>query len=659
MFPKRLLLFWALAILIFGGAPHLFAKDSSQALNLQTLAIPKAEKRNFLCLGYRFETEHLRAPDGHLVTEEEYAQDTKQAFNYKRWIKSFLSKQKSSISPAQEESEMGGRLVNHNYRLDPETAHVLSPEYRALDIIEGECLFRRLFSARSSHLSRASIESAAAEIGYTQKICAQFPESCAQKKKLLEKKLNLFAAHDPGLKKLLQSDPNFQANLMGAYQKLRARFDGEQKPSSLINSALGKYSTNLEPLPAYNARENFINHSLQKQVIAKLSRNPEGRKVLKRLKVNGKIVLPPIFVLETRNSGAFYQWTPQGDRVVLNADYVFEGLPNKKKLISDFRAGNRYLAKHPEALKGYLEKYDNVLAHELTHAWQERKDHLSSLASANLLPGRDYIEEEKEAFLTEARYLSYAALKNPKKAMERPYFYGRVLPFLHNPRQFSDSIQDSYMSLYGSNVATFKTAEKIAREQKEIDKNLAALPPEASVLTASLSATDAQKITRWLKAKLSLASDSKKFAKESSLSRDYDRRIGKLIADSSGLIQKTTRKLGEWDTAQAFKARNLYIKIGYLTDAMRYGKKTAPEIDSLLKQKGLSRDQAANGMIHLAKNMALKSHGTESSSQAINLYNILNGVQYLRASSAGEISSQINWIWSCGAYGENCERLGK
>jgi hypothetical protein len=64
-------------------------------------------------------------------------------------------------------------------------------------------------------------------------------------------------------------------------------------------------------------------------------------------------------------------------------------------------------------------------------------------------------------------------------------------------------------------------------------------------------------------------------------------------------------------------------------------------------------------MIHLAKNMALKSHGAESSSQAINLYNILNGVQYLRASSAGEISSQINWIWSCGAYGENCERLEK
>jgi hypothetical protein len=659
VFPKRLFISWTLATLIFGGAPYLFAKDSSQPLNLQDTPISKKEKKNFLCLGYRFETEHLRAPDGRLVTKKEYAKDTTQAFNYKLWIKSFLSKQKPSMSPDQEESEIGRRLVSANCRLDPETAHVLSPRYQTLDTIEGECLFSSRFGARSNHPSKTSIESAAAEIGYTRKICAQFPESCSKQKELLEKKLNLFAAHDPGFKKFLQSDPHFQADILGSYQKLRARFDGEETPSSLINRALGKYSSGLKALPAYNAQENSLSRVLQKQVIAKLSQNPEGRKVLERLKVNGKITLPPIFVLETDNSGAFYQWTPQGDRVVLNADYVFEGLPNKKQLISDFRAGNRYLAKHPQALKGYLEKYDNILAHEFTHTWQQRKDHLQSLAYANLLPGRDYIEEEQEAFLTEARYLSYAALKNPKKAMEHPYFYGRVLPFVHNPRQFSDSVNDLYTSLYGSSVATFKTAEKIMREQRESDQNLSAPPPEAIILTAPLSAASAQKMVQWLKAKLSLAGDSKEFSKASVLGRDYDARIGRLISDSNDLIQKTTRKLEEWDTAQAFQARNLYIKIGYLTDAMRYGKNMAPEIASLLKKQGLSREQAANGMLHLAKNMALRNHGAASSAQALKIRNLIEGVQYLRASSSNEMSSQIDWTLSCGIYGENCERLKK
>jgi hypothetical protein len=177
---------WTLAIFIFSGAPHLLAADSTQPLNLQDTPAPEKEKGCFRYLGYHFGTEHLRAPDGHLVTEEEYAKDTKEAFDYKRWISLFIKKQKPPVSFDKEESKIRRRLVAANYRLDPETSHVLSLNNQTLSHVEGECLFRRLIGVGSDSASYASIESAAAGIADVQKICARDPKACAQQKELLK-----------------------------------------------------------------------------------------------------------------------------------------------------------------------------------------------------------------------------------------------------------------------------------------------------------------------------------------------------------------------------------------------------------------------------------------------------------------------------------------
>ncbi len=643
---------WTLAVFVFMGAPHLLAADSSQPLNLQGASIPETRKTNFLCLGYRFGTENLRAPDGHLVTEEEYAKDTKEAFDYKRWISLFIKKQKPPIPFEQEESKIRQRLIAANYRLDPETSQVLSLSNQTLSHVAGECLFRYLTSDSSDHVSPYSIESAAAGIADVQKICGQNPKACPQQKELLKKKLDFFAAKDPGFKKLLHSGPHSQADILHLFQESRSQFDGEQTISSLINRAFGKYSTTLKPLPAYDNGEGALNRALQGQVIMKLSRNPEGRKVLERLKVNGKIILPPIFVLEAqKNMGAFYQWTPQGDRVVLNAKYVFQGAPDKKKLISDFRAGNRYLLEHPEVLKGYLKKYDDILAHELTHTWQERRDHVSTLSHAHLLVHRDYIEEEQEAFLTQARYLSYAALKDPTKAMD-----SELTSFIRNPRQFSDSIKDRYLSGFGSSAATFKTAAEIAREHGKIDRNMAA-PPQATI---------SQKIVQWLKIKLNLAGDFKESNNVGALRREYASRIGNLIANSGDLIKRTRRKIGEWDMDQAHRERNPYIRIADLVDATQFGSRAAQrEIEFLIQTKRLDPAQTPKRMLFLAKNIALKKPGHLTTSQLFNLRKLLVGSMYLNSlSTRGKplppnASSQINRIWFCGTQGINCQRLKK
>jgi hypothetical protein len=640
---------------------NLFANDSSELFNPSKVSISDAEKSDLLCLGYRIETDRLFAPDGHTVRTKEYERLTKEPFDYKDWI---LSNLPPATSADEEETKIRQRLAHYGYRLDPETRQALSAEYKVLNNFEGQCWFKSLFGKNAKPLD-ASIDSAAAKILSARALCAKsgnHSQKCTDAVKALRKRLDLYIKFDPALKNLSDNDILKQEEISRRY------FDG-QNISALEKVASGKYDTTLKSIAIYNNTEQELSRRLQEETIKKLSQNPEGRKVLNRLKVNGKIHLPPIFVLKTFNSGALYGVNHQGERIILNADDVFpkaidqrtdldtkqkEAL--KKKLLSNFKLGERYLLDHPNTLKIYFKQHDNILAHELTHTWQERKDHQYSLAYAGLIPDRDYIEQEQEAFLTETRYLTYDFLKDPQDAMNHPDFNDRLPDFVHNLKQWIEGIKKRYLggeSGMPQKHATLQDAEEIVKAHINVDTKIA---EKASRWTVG---------SQWVQSHLVLKVDAKALDNVKRWRQEYAHRINKLIKDSTALREAVVKKGMDFNITQADRTQDLDHKLAFLGDALMLDDGAKLQVRATLKKAHLSPEQAVKRLLQLAKNMALQNPSRLSQNQDQNLQSNLSAIYGIAALSPSNTSdkyrallqSKVDNIWYCGMQAKNCQSL--
>lgn len=172
-------------------------------------------------------------------------------------------------------------------------------------------------------------------------------------------------------------------------------------------------------LPYYTALERSVGEKLQSSARSEIGRDPFGKTVLSRLNVGGKPDLPPI-VIEDQNGGVVAQYDYRRRAVVLDREAVLASVAGTvpprqasalRASLSTRAALMTYLEAHPEAVAAVVKDNDVVIVHELTHAWQDRRDPIFREMARGNIPDVQPLEYEEEAYKTKNLYLR-SKLKN-------------------------------------------------------------------------------------------------------------------------------------------------------------------------------------------------------------------------------------------------------
>ena len=183
------------------------------------------------------------------------------------------------------------------------------------------------------------------------------------------------------------------------------------------------------PLPYFEPSERRLGDSLRAASAAKIAKDPFGRTVLARLDgADGKPDLPPM-VVESLSGGDAARYDYRRRALVLDQDALIaaaaSGVTVKdrgalEKTLASRPALIAYLNAHPQALDAYAAQNDVLLVHELTHAWQDRRDPVMQEMSRGNLPAAVVVDYEEEAWLVKNQYLSSRLRHDPASVAEGP-----------------------------------------------------------------------------------------------------------------------------------------------------------------------------------------------------------------------------------------------
>jgi hypothetical protein len=207
-------------------------------------------------------------------------------------------------------------------------------------------------------------------------------------------------------------------------EKISAYFDSSRTPEERRAAAApvraGAPGPRV-PLPYFDASERALGDSLRAVAAARIGADPYGRAVLSRLNgKNGKPDLPPIVVEDLAGAAAEYDYRRRAlvvDRqLMLSA--VADGVPAKDRAalaqsLASQKALTDYLNKHPQALASFAAANDAVLVHELTHAWQDRRDPVFQEMARGSLPQALVTDYEIEAWTTKNLYIHSVLKRDP------------------------------------------------------------------------------------------------------------------------------------------------------------------------------------------------------------------------------------------------------
>ncbi|UPT73436.1 MAG: hypothetical protein M0D55_16425 [Elusimicrobiota bacterium] len=205
--------------------------------------------------------------------------------------------------------------------------------------------------------------------------------------------------------------------------KVAAYFDGVRTMAERADAAQPVAAVPLGPrvnLPYYTAAEQSAGEKLRAAAAAAIGRDPVGKTVLARL--NGPDNKPalPSFLIEDQQPGVVAQYDFRRRAVVLDRSAVLDAVvetvpPRERSALRRSLSGRAdllaYLDKHPEAIATVVKAHDVVIVHELTHAWQDRRDTVFREMARGNLPDSQPLEYEEEAWKTKNLYL-HSKLKN-------------------------------------------------------------------------------------------------------------------------------------------------------------------------------------------------------------------------------------------------------
>lgn len=233
-------------------------------------------------------------------------------------------------------------------------------------------------------------------------------------------------------------------------------------------------------LPYFNVSESRAGDSLRAAAAAAISKDPFGRTVLSRLDgADGKPELPPIVVSDlVGGTVAAYDYRRRAlivDRTTLLMSVTSQAPAKDRAALSKALASRAalvdYVASHPEAAAAFASQNDALLVHELTHAWQDRRDPVMREMARENLPQALLIEYEVEAWTTKNLYI-HSRLKNEPGAEMDPYELADYQQMVsHHDRWLAE-----LTARYGTAIADamdIKTAGSIQRGRIELARRRA------------------------------------------------------------------------------------------------------------------------------------------------------------------------------------------
>lgn len=216
----------------------------------------------------------------------------------------------------------------------------------------------------------------------------------------------------------------------GDLAQIASYFDAARTPQQRVSDAapvvLGAPGPRV-PLPYFTPAEKTLGDGLRAAASRALGGDPVGRTVLSRLNgPNGKPALPPI-VVEDAPDGAAADYNYRRRALVVDAgalrDSIVGAVPAPRR--GDLRASLQsrdallaYANAHPDALSAFASSNDALLAHELTHAWQDRRDPVMQEMSRGALPPALIIDDEVEAWTVKNLYIASRLKHDPSAAID-------------------------------------------------------------------------------------------------------------------------------------------------------------------------------------------------------------------------------------------------
>lgn len=222
-------------------------------------------------------------------------------------------------------------------------------------------------------------------------------------------------------------------------------------------------------LPYYTAAEKAAGEKLQAAARAEIGRDPFGRTVLARLDA-----MPPILI-EEQSAGVAAHYDYRRRAVVLDRESVVASVAGTvpprqagalRASLSTRAALAAYLEAHPEAAAAVAKDHDVVLVHELTHAWQDRRDPIFREMARGSIPDLQPLEYEEEAYKTKNLYLR-SKLKNDPASVRMDDDLDDYMTMTRAPDAWKDAKFDALKDASPSRAVTVRSAREIENARVE------------------------------------------------------------------------------------------------------------------------------------------------------------------------------------------------
>ncbi len=358
------------------------------------------------------------------------------------------------------------------YRFDEKEGTILSPETKGpIRVPEAE----ELVAAIAAGLRHAALE----RLNYLlsrQKAGEPIPEKVlAEARQIAEsERVPLPESLLKALKGAQKAPGALTLEVARAYIESTRYWDGAMTPRERFEASQPVVvGGSKEPFrsPYFDETEKRLGELLREELAAHLAKNTAGKELLDKLRgPEGKRPLPGVLVLKLdANKTGVYDESMRA--IVLSHAQLVGGLVKRvpereRKALSerlqDPKALTEYLSQNPEARSAFVKDNDTILFHELTHAWQARRGRLIVEQERGNVPGMNLLENEHEAFLSEARYFHHKLLKDETAADSQDEL-DNYLGLLNDFDRWRDNITHSYLANWPESTADFPTVIELQR----------------------------------------------------------------------------------------------------------------------------------------------------------------------------------------------------
>jgi hypothetical protein len=245
-------------------------------------------------------------------------------------------------------------------------------------------------------------------------------------------------------------------------------FDGGGPGGAAVAPGVGT-----RPEFPYNSIEaQRAGESIRAAAAARLSQVERGRLILSRLNGrDGTPALPPFLIGDAGTATARYDVDRRA--VLIDRDAavtaLLDGIPAadraaRRQALARPGALNAALAADPAAVRRLVDANDALFAHELTHAWQDRRDPLWREMRDGHVPPAVVFEYEEEANLEKNLYIDALLRADPGASVD-PVELEDYRAMMRDYRQWRRELLNTYRGADGDMLKELSEVRALARSR--------------------------------------------------------------------------------------------------------------------------------------------------------------------------------------------------